>query len=127
MFCNKCGKELKDGEVYCSACGTAVQASASKSLKETTQKPREKSARGKSNKLVLIIAAVLVVAVGAGSALYLSSDGYKCKKYMRLAEESYRVDEYEDALEYYKAALKLDDTLADAYLRSSDIYAETGE
>lgn len=118
-FCDQCGKELAEGWEFCNECGAPVRNS-DKNEKE------EKAAGNNKRKWILVVsvsaAALILTLAGACTFLYLSSNGYQCKKNMKLAEKKYEAGEYEEALSYYQAALERDDTVADAYLRSADIY-----
>ena len=116
-FCEKCGAKLPEGAAFCSKCGasTGVQTG-------SVVQPVQEKKNGKKAVVISIAAAVVLILVVAGAALYLHSDGYQCKKNMKLAEESYEAEEYKKALSYYKKALALDDTLVEAYVKSADIY-----
>ncbi|MDE7446597.1 MAG: zinc-ribbon domain-containing protein [Lachnospiraceae bacterium] len=126
-FCVQCGAKLEENAAFCSKCG----ASAGMPEKERGKTPdketagKEKSGSGKRIAIISVIAAVLVflLAVG-GSAMYFLSDEYQCKRNMRLADKNYEAEAYEEALSYYGAALDLDDTLVEAYLKSADIYSK---
>lgn len=114
MFCAKCGKEIKSTVAFCPYCGAPQASSVAAASKDAPKEEnpagkrpdKEKSAakKGKGGKAAVIIAAALAVAVAVGCVLYFTSDSYKCKKNMKLAEESYEAEEYEEALEYCDAA-----------------------
>ena len=60
-FCEKCGKEIKDGDRFCTRCGAEVKSLPMTSVKE---KPTDiKSDKKSKKKLVVIISAASAVAV----------------------------------------------------------------
>lgn len=120
MFCRQCGKELTDGAKFCKHCGAALDAG----NRPAAEKAVRKQKKSKGGIIAALVAVLLVAAVGVGVVLYLNSDSYHIKKNMKLAEECFAEGEYKDALSYYKAALKSDPSLVDAYLGSADIYME---
>lgn len=56
MYCSKCGKQVRSGDVYCSGCGSRLTAAAQNTQKNKTQK------NGKSRLLMLLCAAALILA-----------------------------------------------------------------
>ena len=78
--------------------------------------------RRKAVVISLIVVAVILILIGTGIALYLNSNGYQIRKNMKLAEENYEAGEYQEARSYYKEALRLDETIAEAYLKLAEIY-----
>lgn len=150
MFCHNCGNEVKEDAVFCSHCGARQNAGKEAGTEKETktemnaagtpeeartegipsgnapsggasEKP-EKKKKGKGGIIALIIGLVLAIGAGVGCALYFTGDAYVSRKNMKLAEECFDAEEYEEALEYYEKALKLDSGLAQAYIRSADIY-----
>lgn len=82
MFCKKCGKELKDGAVFCSSCGQKVLMSASSAQvrQPEEQKPAGRvsapAPAGKSGSavnLILVIAVCTAVLVTAAVGYFLWS------------------------------------------------------
>lgn len=141
MFCRQCGKEIEDGIRFCVHCGAAQEvgdkASAAVTLEEKVpaevpasnsetgnekEVQQKKTEKGKGGLIAALAAIVLVIAAGVGITLYFTSDGYHIKKDMKLAEECFAEGEYKEALAYYEDALKLDNTLAEAYLGAADAY-----
>lgn len=149
MFCSNCGNQLRDGAAFCSNCGMQVSAQQGYAQQQSNaqqgyaqqqlnaqqgyaqQQPnvqqapmKSKPPKKKKRGLAVALIALLLIAITGGvvSALYFTGDDYNIKKNMRLAEESYEEEAYEDALKYYEKALKLDETLLDAYLMSADIH-----
>lgn len=137
MFCDQCGNEIKDGAAFCPVCGvpTGAEAGDNRTMVNPSQagesnrgraaSSNRKASKGKKGKKGIIaaaIAAAVVLASGTGCVLYFTGDGYQCKKNMKLAAECYEAGDHEEALEYYEEALKLDNTVTEAYLQSAEIY-----
>ena len=122
MFCKNCGKEIKEGDAFCGRCGTPVLTQ--------TKEPKGSSAgvAKQKKKLVtpVIVVILAIVAVGTGGTLFVNSDRYQSRKNMKLAEEMYRSEEYEEAISYYEEALKLDNSIARAYAGEADIHVQRG-
>ncbi|MBD5462668.1 MAG: tetratricopeptide repeat protein [Lachnospiraceae bacterium] len=124
-FCVQCGAKLEENAAFCSKCGAPAGMTEKDSGKAPDKEAagKEKSGSGKRIAVISVIAVVLLLLLaGVGSAMYLSSDKYQCKRNVRLADKNYEAEAYEEALSYYEAALDLDDTLVEAYLKSADIY-----
>lgn len=150
MFCIKCGKEIQDGQTFCTYCGArqseeakpreqmtweapgmmqgkderekAVTEKAVTQKQETRKSETEKSGTKKKRRgiIAIVVAALLVIGAGAGCILYFTGDSYACKKSMKLAEEYFADEDYEEALACYEDALKIDNTLTEAYLGAAD-------
>lgn len=124
-FCEKCGAELTEGVLFCEKCGAPVygQGISGKGTAYIQPESEKKKKGGKKAAIISLIAvAVILILIGTGAALYLNSDGYQARKNMELAGENYEAGEYEEALSYYKKALRLDETIVEAYLKSAEIY-----
>lgn len=152
MFCYKCGKEIQDGQTFCSYCGTK-QSTETKpeaemvweipvtapvgdssenhdtipdAAKPNETKSNETKPDGTKKKkgavIAIAVAALLVIAVGAGCVLYFTGDSYVCRKNMKLAAEFFADEDYEEALSCYEDVLKIDNTLAEAYLGAADVH-----
>lgn len=70
MFCQKCGKELRDGAKFCSKCGIAVE---QKTISEQETKSRRIDKRAKSGvykKTLTIILALLIILLGGAGFLF---------------------------------------------------------
>ena len=121
MFCTNCGKEMKDDSAFCPNCGTkvkmdAVSEGADKAPSVVTAHTEvRKKKRGKGGMIAGIVAAVVVIAAGVGAILYLNSDTYKIGKNVKLASKSYENGDYDEALDYYEKALRLDNSNPDVY------------
>lgn len=152
MFCYKCGKEIKDGQTFCSYCGTKQSAEAkpkaemiweipvtapvgggsekqdtipgaAKPNETKSNEPKPDGAKKKKGAVIgIAVAALLVIAVGAGCILYFTGDSYACSKNMKLAEKYFEDEDYEEALSCYEDVLKIDNTLTDAYLGAADVH-----
>ena len=134
MFCNNCGKQIDDATVFCPNCGAKVNAdmtgnSADKEVSAVAVEATDvkKKKKGKGGMIAGIAAAVVVIAAGAGTALYFTSDTYKIGKNVKLAAKNYDNGDYDSALEYYEAVLEMDDTRTDVYNSMAQIYLEQGE
>lgn len=110
-FCDQCGKELLEGSAFCSYCGSPME--------QQNRKGRKKWI------LPVGIAMVVVAAVGIGGFVVLIG-GRMVEKNMELAEKHARAGDYEQALACYKKALRIDRTIAEAYLESADVCLKTG-
>lgn len=75
----------------------------------------------------IVVMAALVIVLGAGSALYFTSNDYQIKRYLKLAEQCYEKGAYGETLEYCAAALELDDTLTEVYCLYSDSCLSQGQ
>lgn len=137
MFCGNCGTKLKEGAAFCQNCGTPVmqteaapeqaKAEEPKAAEAVPVKaeaaPKEKQKGNKGAVIALVVLLLLVLAAGGvAGGLYFASSGYKVKKNMKLAQQCFGEEDYEDALAYYEEALDLDETLAEAYINSAEIY-----
>lgn len=141
MFCRQCGKELTDGIKFCKYCGASQdagnppvtagegdggKAGSSSQITGQKKKSRKKPKKGKGAIIVVLVVILLAIAVGVGVVLYFTSDSYQINKNLSLAEACY-AEEYEEALSHYETALRLDRSLAEAYLGSADIYIKESE
>lgn len=106
-FCEQCGKEVARRALFCANCGAQIQK--------------------KKGKIWLIISGivlvVILVAAGAGIRSYMTSDGYRCKKTLQMAEKHYEAEEYEEALDCYQEVLEIDSSNLNSYLKCADIYS----
>lgn len=67
MFCEKCGKELRDGAKFCSRCGTAVKQETMPEKQAGSQEP-DRKVKKKTQKIVfvIILAIFFILLCGAG-------------------------------------------------------------
>lgn len=143
MFCVKCGNQIKGNEKFCPICGAAVNSenketapiggaymgssTGTEDAANQNKARKEKGKGGRKGIIAICLVVVLAVILGVAGNLYFTSDGYQCKKYFKLAGKCYEAAEYEEALEYCDAVLELDDTIAEVYRLSSDIYLAGGQ
>jgi hypothetical protein len=81
MFCTKCGREIEDGELFCGACGTPVDAAEEQNTEPAAGEGESRGAetaphsdRKTPKKVitVVIVAAVILVIAGVFAAVYFS-------------------------------------------------------
>lgn len=77
---------------------------------------------GKRKGIIAIIPAAVSAVILIAGIFYFTSEGYRFRRYLKLAEKCYEAAEYEKALEYCAAALELDDTAIEVYRLASDSY-----
>lgn len=143
MKCVKCGAELKEGCIYCSVCGREVQVVAPdysvleddylrsilKEETKVTQKTEEKhkkNAKQKSNKTpIIVVCLVLLVLIfaGVGTKRYIDHKNANSYDYqVKMAKNELIDKNYENALNYYSAALALEPKDIPVRLAMADIY-----
>lgn len=121
-FCAQCGEKLPEGAGFCKKCGAAVPVPENVSAAGETEKAQGKIEKSGGKGKAVAVAAAAAVILAAGIVIFLNSDGHQCRKNLKLAEEAYGAEDYEEALFYYEEALYFDDTIADAYLKPAEIY-----
>ncbi|MBR5596862.1 MAG: VWA domain-containing protein [Lachnospiraceae bacterium] len=139
MFCSKCGNQLKEGVKFCPACGNATgnqSPSHNKEINQPVVKNVEQTetmkSQGKAFPKIIIILGLLFVIAGllcaAGFLFFRSetkdSEDLTFEGQLKKAEEYMEQKEYEDAIGYYKAALKMDDEAVDVYIDMAKAYVE---
>lgn len=146
MKCVKCGAELKQGCLYCSVCGHEAQILPDYSvleddylrslLKEENggdtnhQKEPEQVQKQKKNenpyRLPLILLSCLLlcgIAVGIGVKLYIDEQNANSYDYqMEMAKKEETEENYDEALEFYNAALVIQPNDIEARASMADIY-----
>ena len=65
MFCSKCGKEIKEGNTFCTYCGQKVEENIKK----------EKKLSGNKKILIIITVIVMIILIVAGIVIWLNSNG----------------------------------------------------
>lgn len=65
MFCKKCGKQVKEGAMFCTYCGTKIMPSVS------IQMPKEQSDSGNKSLVIPIIIAAFGILVAAGAIFFV--------------------------------------------------------
>ncbi len=91
MFCPKCGKELKDGALFCAFCGTRIQ-NEPQNTSQGQQQTGVSGARQKGNStagIAIIVTAVLAVIVGAIVAGFLIVNAKPSEKRIRKAIDDF--------------------------------------
>ena len=148
MFCEKCGRELMDGAEFCCYCGAAIKkednseksepslsaasdngmdAGEGKQTGEGNGRKKESKKKGRGGIIAVTIVLTAVLAVGMACLAYFTSDTYRCKKNLRLAEKLFEEEEYEEALACYEEVLEIDPSRGEAYLKSVEIYVLQGD
>lgn len=61
MFCQKCGKEIKDDAKFCEGCGTPVN-SVNETVNKVKQQPKKK--KGLSGCFITILVFIVIIAIG---------------------------------------------------------------
>lgn len=139
MFCQNCGKEIKEGSKFCAGCGSQVNANIHAEvnaqeamsyqadiIEDNVAEKRHKKKR-KLRILPWIIIIVLLCLAGAGVYLFLNSDYYNIQKNLKLAEKRLEEGNEREALNRYRAVYTLDKEHVEAYVKSAEIYLEMGE
>lgn len=145
MKCAKCGAELKVGCIYCSVCGQEAQIVPDysileddylRALLEEENKPKEekkplpqKPVKKKKKKWpwILLLVVIIVLTIGAIVGLkmyrnYMNENSYDYQ--MKMAESELTDRNYENALGYYKNALKLSPNDGKVRIAMAKIYME---
>lgn len=150
MKCAKCGTELKEGNVYCSVCGTEAMVVPDYSIleddylrtliAEETQEDAEsempqkaaetggaKTKKQDARLPILVVCILLVVGISVGVAVKLTINHRNANSYdyqVQMAEQERAEKNYENALHYYQAALALQPGDVAVRLAMADIYLE---
>lgn len=150
MFCENCGAELqqKDNKLVCPKCGAEFDLSAPEAAGSETPPSAQSSAnaaqpaaetaseyitpRGfssKKNIIIIILAAVLVLGLGAGITVLAvtNSPSYKVSQGIELAERYLSEQNYEQAIIEYEKVLEIEPMNVDAYLGLAEAYKKMGE
>lgn len=148
MKCPNCGTEMKDGMLYCEACGEEIQIvpdfepeieySISKTLsgiveevleevpQNEGQKNKDKKKRFKLVVIISVIAVIvvigIVITVNAVKEYQYNSEKYQIEK----ATDAVADGRYEDAIAYYTRALELNPTNASYRNTLAEIYKVLG-
>lgn len=145
MKCTKCGAELKVGCIYCSVCGQEAQIVSDYNVledeylralieeenkPETKETPKPAPAKKKKKKkiwpwillLILILITVAAVVFVIQYKKYLNANSYTYQ--VERAESELTDRNYENALSYYKNALRLEPNDIKVRLSMAEIYLE---
>lgn len=147
MFCSKCGSSLeeKDGKIICPKCGVLLDKNEDQPAPEvatpepTSANPRPAAEtaleyippRGfssKKNIIIIILAAVLVLGLGAGitAIAVTNSPSFKTSQGIELAERYLSEQNYEQAIVEYEKVLEIDPKNVDIYLGLAKTYEKMG-
>lgn len=149
MRCAKCGSKLKEGNVYCPACGAEVVVVPDYSVleddylqtliaeeadpvsmepaKKNVEDPKKPQKKLSGKLPILVVCILLVAGISAGVAAKLIVGHRNANSYdyqVQMAEQALRDKNYEDALYYYNAALALGPEDIAVRLAMADIYLE---
>lgn len=144
MICPNCKSEIEDGNIYCPKCGKEIQLVPVYSMleeeifqdqippehktvrtqKEEVKKPREGHRRRKKHSHGWILWILLLfAAIGAGIYFFVNYSFHHSYSYqMSRAIDAYNAEEYDQALEYGKQALFLQENDLDALLLIAQSY-----
>lgn len=92
MYCKKCGNQLNEADKFCKNCGEPNGETKVETVKETVATPTQPSGN-KDNKMLMIIACIIVVAALVVGGIFLMKDKDKDKN--KKAKEN-NVNEFED-------------------------------
>lgn len=96
MYCNNCGKQIKDDAKFCPFCGSVIEEQTGSTTDDSTvtlpgrKKNKEKKPKKKRNKGKIVffsVLVILVVAVIAGISLYFTSPAHQLTS--RLKKQDY--------------------------------------
>ena len=136
MFCEKCGRPIKDGEKFCTGCGARINADDTNTveIKAGDNPPAEEpKIKIKKNSWIwkLGIAIVLVAAIIAAIIFgHNYSEAKREEKYRDAIEqaEKYLNDlDYENAIASYEEAIKLNPKEPEPYIGLADAYIGLGD
>jgi tetratricopeptide (TPR) repeat protein len=150
--CSRCGAQIPDGELFCSACGQEVQlvpdyetmgsrirqeeerrkAEEERLRQEEMQREEEERLRKKKTArrslIILAAAAAAVVLILVFTRSCQEQQNYNSFDYqLKRAETAYSNSDYAAALEYVTRALELDDTSLDARMLLAQIREKNGD
>lgn len=95
MFCEKCGKELKQGARFCPRCGMKLDNMDGEKSETAISNPSKQLVRYKKKKLKRIFILIILLALLGGTVYYcLSSSVYQMMK-------SFVNEDYEDTVDIY--------------------------
>ena len=139
MFCENCGAELqqKENKLVCPKCGAEVDLTAPEQTLAISQLDAEAASeyitpRGfssKKNIIIIILAAVLVIGLGAGitAIAITNSPSFKVSQGIDLAERYLSEQNYEQAIIEYEKVLEIEPMNVDAYLGIANAYEKVGD
>ena len=96
MKCSKCGKEIKEGEQFCSNCGTKVKSQKKSMIYKNDS--GEIQQEGKKSWKILLIVLAIIISIGIVMAIAIYN---KVNKLTNLSEENNNVNEFENSTKKY--------------------------
>ena len=112
MICDKCGKKIKAGTLFCGNCGNKVEVTAETEIKKK-----------KSPLSFIIIGVILILAIIAVVVFVVKSNPKdKYENQLEIAERFLNDMDYEAAVAAYKAAIEIDPKKPDAIIGLTDAY-----
>ena len=125
MFCNKCGNEIKEGELFCPKCGNKIEEEGTQN-KNTEQEHRKKTNKKLTIILIVIIVLCVIACVALGVFL-LSNKDNKNESILQIGANGQVVSTKTLSFSNMKSGnknLKLDDTQYDVlrYFDNNYIY-----
>ncbi len=136
MICEKCGAELqqKDDKLVCPKCGAEYLVPTSATPQPAAETASEyitpRGFSSKKNIIIIVLAAVLVLGLGAGItafAIITNSSSYKASQGIELANRYLSEQNYEQAIIEYEKILEIEPMNVDAYLGLAKAYEKNGE
>ena len=127
MICKNCGENIPDNMKFCTKCGTKIEVNEEPEAAEELAAPRGFST--KKNIIIIIIAAILVLGLGAGiTALAVTnSPSYKVSHGLELADRYLSEHKYKQAILEYEKVLEIEPMNVDAYIGLSKAYEKSGD
>lgn len=137
MKCKKCGADIQDGVLYCSACGEELRIDYNaldemiaahvrdgiETEPEQTVVPEQTENRQNSGKKKLLILPFLfLVTFVIGFTLYQSTYEYQMKKGYQALKKKH----YDSALRYFESAAVKEPAKTDAFIGLSEVYIRQG-
>ena len=130
FFCEKCGAELEDGEVFCWSCGEKVYTEAKNAGNAPAKgSPESKKAVGRKRNPLFITAPVMIMLLLATCLiLYFTvfskeaGDRREIRRQMDLAEHYLDELDYERAIAAYQTILEIDPNNEDALEALNEAY-----
>ena len=136
-FCEHCGKELQDGQMFCPACGKPLNQEHSEPQvepqPELQAEPQQEEKKPFSTKRkVIILLCAVIVATLAGMAVFLVTKHHEKEiaesaKLTKEAQKYIQDSDYEKAVSPLKSAIKKDPKNMTAYSTLAQAYNGQGD
>ncbi len=126
MHCNNCGAKLPENETKCPDCGTD---NAALVIEPETASQTKAQGRfsNKRNIITIVLAAAVVLGVGAGAAVVTNLGTSTTQSALKLAQRYLSEQNYEQAIIEFERVLEIDPMNIEAYLGLADAYIALGE